>query len=176
MVGSLIWRKGYEYSLLALRKCIDQGIPIHLTICGDGRERERVLFAIEDLGLQRNVRLLGRQTPARIRDLLRASDVFLLSSLSEGVSNAALEAMACGTPVVSTDCGGMPEAITSGQEGWIVPMRDPKAIVAALTEAWHDPARRQAMGAAARERVLTQFDLREQLNAFQNLIQRATQS
>jgi len=92
--------------------------------------------------------------------------VFLLSSLSEGISNAALEAMACGLPVVTTDCGGMREAVTDGIEGFVVPVRDPEAMAEALLRLWKDPELRRRMGEAARERVLREFRLDQQISAF----------
>jgi colanic acid/amylovoran biosynthesis glycosyltransferase len=59
---------------------------------------------------------------------MKGSDLFLLPSLEEGIANVAVEAMALGTSVISTDCGGMEELIEHGEEGWVVPTRDVKAI------------------------------------------------
>ena len=131
--GSLIWRKGYEYGLLAIRKIVDAGLAVEFIIIGGGPERARVLFTIDDLGISDRVRLLGKLSPEQVLDELQKSDVFLLSSLSEGISNAVLEAMACGLPVVTTDCGGMREAVTDGIEGFVVPVRNADGIAAALT-------------------------------------------
>jgi colanic acid/amylovoran biosynthesis glycosyltransferase len=170
-VGSLIWRKGYEYALIAVRRVLDAGIETVYEIIGDGLDRQRVLYTIHDLGLEGVVRLHGYLNPDAVRARLQQADVFLLSSLSEGISNAALEGMACGLPIVTTDCGGMREAITDGVEGFIVPVRDPEAMAQALKILATDEGLRYYMGKAARERVLQQFSLESQINAFIKLYQ-----
>jgi glycosyltransferase involved in cell wall biosynthesis len=91
--------------------------------------------------------------------------------LSEGLSNAALEAMACGLPVVTTDCGGMPEAITDGVEGFVVPLRDPHAMAKALSALASDVELRRRMGKAGRDRVLKQFTLGRQIEEFVSLLE-----
>lgn len=164
--GALIWRKGYEYALLAVRWLVDQGIPVHFEIIGDGPEHQRVLYTIDDLDLRDYVQLLGRLTPEQVRDRLQQANAFLLSSLSEGISNAVLEAMACGLPVVTTDCGGMREAVTDGVEGFVVPVRDPAAMAEALRKLALNPELREAMGARARERILREFTLEQQTEQF----------
>ena len=168
--GSLIWRKGFEYALRALAELIARGVPARLTLIGDGPDRQQLLFAIDDLELGDAVALVGRKKPAEVRDLLRASDVFLLPSVSEGISNAALEAMACGLPVISSDCGGMREAIENGRDGLLVPPRDPLAIADAAHELAKDPARRAELGRAARQRVLKDFTLEAQIASFDRLL------
>lgn len=171
--GSMIWRKGYEYALRALRLLLDQGIAAEFQLIGDGPERARVLYTIDDLELHQQVHLHGKQPSAKVRELLQAADIFLLTSLSEGISNAALEAMACGLPVVTTDCGGMREAVTDGVEGFVVPVGDSEAIAAALARLARDPALRERMGQAARQRVLRDFTLKEQIQAFVALFEAA---
>jgi len=164
--GALIWRKGYEYALLAVRRLVEQGVPVHFEIIGDGPERQRVLYTLDDLHLHGHVHLLGRLSPEAVRDRLQRADVFLLASLSEGIANAALEAMACGLPVVTTDCGGMREAVTDGVEGFVVPVRDPAAMAEALQKLASDADLRAAMGARARERILREFTLEQQIGQF----------
>ncbi|MGW0662232.1 glycosyltransferase [Streptodolium elevatio] len=87
-----------------------------------------------------------------VPELLPAFDVFALGSRQEGLPVALMEAMATGLPVVVTDVGGMPEIVTDGVEGRVVPSGDPAALAAALAEAAADPARRRAWGKAARLR------------------------
>jgi colanic acid/amylovoran biosynthesis glycosyltransferase len=167
--GAFIWRKGYEYLLLAIRNLLDRGIPAYLTIIGDGPERQRLLYTIHDLKLNEAVVLRGRQSPEQVRQQLQESDVFVLSSLSEGVSNAVLEAMACGLPVVTTAVGGMGEAVTDGIEGYLIPPRDAVAIADALIRLQQDPVNRNHMGAAARTRIQRDFYLDKQVDAFVDL-------
>ena len=166
-VGVSMWRKGYEYLLLALREALDRGIDAQLDIVDfDGPERDRAQYTITDLGLEGKVNIVGTLTPEGVREALWASDIFILSALSEGISNAVIEAMACGLPVITTDCGGMREAVTEGMEGLIVPTRDPVAIAQAIVHLARDPALRAAMGRAGRTRVERDFQPAAQAKQF----------
>ena len=162
--GGLNWKKGHEYALDAVARLRARGIPVKFELIGDGPERQRARFTIEDLGLNDCVELCGRLDPHAVRDRLRAADVFLLSSVSEGISNAVLEAMACGLPVVTTDCGGLREAVTDGIEGLVVPVRSPAAMADALASLAADPALRRRMGRAARARAEQDFPIETQLD------------
>jgi colanic acid/amylovoran biosynthesis glycosyltransferase len=172
--GSLVWVKGYEYALQSIRHLVDRGIAIQFDLIGEGPERQRILYTIHDLGLEGRVHLHGRLRPEEVRDKLQQADAFLLASLSEGISNAALEAMACGLPVVTTDCGGMREAIRTNVEGIIVPVREPKEMSQALATLWEDAELRARMGQAARKRVLEEFTLSQQVNNFASLCENAS--
>lgn len=168
--GSLIWRKGFEYAIRAVAGLRDRGVETRLELVGEGRDRQRLLFAIDDLGLADRVVLAGKKTPGELRDRLRQSDVFLLPSLSEGISNAALEAMACGLPVVASDCGGMSEAIAVGEDGVLVAPYDADALAGAVERLAGDAALRARLGGAARERVKRDFALADQIAAFDRLL------
>ncbi|MBX3744369.1 MAG: glycosyltransferase family 4 protein [Verrucomicrobiae bacterium] len=164
--GALIWRKGYEYLLLALRRLADRGLPVRLAIIGEGPERERLVYTVQDLGLGDRVEILGRRSPREVRERLQGADCFVFSSLSEGLPNAVLEAMACGLPVVTTDCGGVREAVTDGVEGRVVPARDPLAMAEAIEELIQSPEAARRMGAAGRARVERDFRLEDQVQRF----------
>ena len=117
-VGTLMWSEGAQkWALQAIRRVSDAGINVQFEIIGDGPDRQRVLYTIADLGLGGHVRLVGKLSPGQVLVRVQQADAFLLPSLSEGISNAVLEAMACGVPVVTTECGGMREAVTDGVEG-----------------------------------------------------------
>jgi colanic acid/amylovoran biosynthesis glycosyltransferase len=167
--GSLIWRKSFETLLAALKQLLEFGVNAELHIIGDGPERQNILFTINDLGLEDHVFLFGRLKPNQVRDRLQNGDTFVLSSLSEGISNAVLEAMSCGLPIITTDCGGMREAVTDGVEGYVVPIRDPQALAQAMKNLALDPYLCQQMGANARQRILEDFVLNNQISAFINL-------
>jgi colanic acid/amylovoran biosynthesis glycosyltransferase len=170
--GAIIWRKGYEYALMGVRQLIDRGAPVQFDIIGVGDEMQRLLFTIQDLGLDEQVHWHGRLPSADVVNRLRQADVFLLSSLSEGIANAVLEAMACGLPVVTTSAGGMGEAVRDGVEGFLVPPYDAPAIADALDCLWRAPALRARMGAAGRARVERDFRLEDQVTAFADLFRR----
>ncbi|MEM1176943.1 MAG: glycosyltransferase family 4 protein [Acidobacteriota bacterium] len=165
-VGGLSWLKGFEDVLLAVRRLRDRGHDVELDLLGDGPDRQRLRFAVHDLGLDDVVRMPGQVPPEEIADRLRRSRVFILSSLSEGISNAALEAMACGVPVVSTRCGGMEEAIVDGESGLLVPLQSPDALAQAVERLLTDDDLRRRLSAGGRRRVEAEFRLERQVQAF----------
>jgi glycosyltransferase involved in cell wall biosynthesis len=167
--GSLIWRKGYEYALIAMKLLKLRGHDFCFQIIGDGPDYQRLFFTLRDLELEENVRLVGKLKPADVRTTLQQADIFVLSSLSEGISNAVLEAMASGLPVVTTDSGGMAEAVDDGVEGFLVPPRDPNAMADALEILIRDRDLRVRMAAAARDRFLRQFTLQRQIDEYLDL-------
>jgi colanic acid/amylovoran biosynthesis glycosyltransferase len=164
--GSLIWRKGMEYALHAIALLKAKGVPLTYHIIGDGAELLRILYSINDLGIQDEVKIHGKLSPDKVLERLQSSDVFLLSSLGEGISNAVLEAMSCGLPVVSSDCGGMCEVICDGQDGYIVPIFDAEAMAERLFTLYSDKALRQDMGKQARQKILNEFRLEQQIQDF----------
>jgi colanic acid/amylovoran biosynthesis glycosyltransferase len=164
--GRLHWAKGLEYGLQAVRHLVDAGHDVHYIIIGGGAEEGRIRFAIHDLGLARHVTLAGRASADEVRTALEAADVYLLPSISEGISNAALEAMAMQVPVVSTAAGGMREAITHGVEGLVVPTRNPQAMADAVASLLQAPEQRIAFGNAARARVERDFTIERQIQTF----------
>src|SRR5690606_18392930 len=93
---------------------------------------EDLVFAMHQLGLQDRIHFQKPMNQQNLFKFMKSFDVFLLPSLSEGIANVVLEAMAIGLPVVSTDCGGMPEVIKQGETGWIVPIRNPEAMAHAI--------------------------------------------
>lgn len=168
--GSLIWRKGAEYALAAFKRLIDSGADARFHFIGDGPERQRVTYTAADMGVADRVILHGKLPAAKVRALLQRMDAFVLASLSEGISNAVLEAMACGLPVVTTDCGGMREAVEDGIDGFVVPVRDPASMADRLIALAADPELRTRVGRAARRRVIEQFSLADQVRQWRELI------
>jgi glycosyltransferase involved in cell wall biosynthesis len=159
-VGRLHWVKGYEYALQALAQVREAGIEVSYEVLGeDCGALLSMLTAVRDFGLEEQVIIRGECPDHVVVQALRAADVFVLSSVSEGLSTATLEAMAVGVPVVVTDVGGMRDAVTDGVEGFVVPARDPAGLASALLELAADPLRRQQMGAQGRKRVDADFDV-----------------
>jgi colanic acid/amylovoran biosynthesis glycosyltransferase len=169
MTGTLIWRKGHEWALSAIRLLRDRGVQVQFDIIGDGPDRQRVLYTLHDLGLENCVRLHGPLDSKAVLSRLQQADAFLLSSLSEGLSNAVLEAMACGLPVVTTDCGGMREAVADGVEGFVVPVRNAEAMASALQVLAGDRRLRVRMGHAGRARIVREFGLTHQVEQWLEL-------
>lgn len=175
MTASLIWRKAVEHALAALRRSVDEGLDAELVVMGgaDKENRARFLYTVQDLGLEGRVEWKGAVRAEEVMDVLRRCDVFLLSSLSEGISNAVLEAMSCGLPVVVTDAGGMREAVRDGVEGFVVPVRDVEAMAGALVKLGRDPELRRRMGEAGRRRVREEFTLERQTREWLEFYEKA---
>jgi glycosyltransferase involved in cell wall biosynthesis len=93
------------------------------------------------------------------RELLRALDIFVMPSLYEGLGVAALEAMACGLPVIASDTGGLREAVEDGRTGLLAPPGDVVALEHAIETLTEAPAMRAAMGAAACARAIERFGM-----------------
>jgi glycosyltransferase involved in cell wall biosynthesis len=152
-VGRLAYPKDFA-TLLESLTLLDADYSAALV--GDGPDLAEVAAAVEARGLSDRVELLGARN--NVADLLARSDVFVLSSLSEGFPISILEAMAAGLPVVATDVGGAAEAVTDGETGMLVPAADPEALAGALEQLVADVDLRRRLGAAGRARALRLFD------------------
>lgn len=130
-VGRSHWVKGYEYALQAMYLLKQQEIPFRYTIIG-AEPNEELFFLSKQLQLTEHVQWLNYLPFEEVQQHLKTADVLLLSSVEEGIANVVLEAMQVGTLVLSTDCGGMREVIQDGKNGFIVPVRDPESMAAAL--------------------------------------------
>ena len=146
-VANLRDQKDYPTLLRAARIVLDQADGVTFLAVGQGPLQDEVAQLHTDLGLGDRFRLLGYR--ADVPELLVGSDAFVLASKYEGYPIAVMEALSVGLPVVSTDVGGVPETVTEGVEGYLVPPGDPGALAAALLRLVRDPAARARMGRAA---------------------------
>jgi sugar transferase (PEP-CTERM/EpsH1 system associated) len=142
-------------------------LGVYAIIVGDGPERTQLQALTKRSGLVGRVHFVGHQED--ILPWLAALDVFVLSSDWEGMSNALLEAMAAGLPVVATTVGGTPEVVVDGVTGLLVPPRDPAALAGALATLVCDTALRRKMGQAGRERVAQCFSVERMVEQTQTL-------
>ncbi len=149
--GRLTPIKGYSYLLEAFRN-VRSRMPAELRILGDGELREKLEVKIDALDLNNEVELLGfRSNPFKF---MRAADAFVLSSLSEGFGNVIVEAMACGTPVVSTDCPHGPgEIITHEENGLLVEPGNAEALSEALLRLLRDQDLQKRLAQNGRDRA-----------------------
>ncbi|MEQ8718306.1 MAG: glycosyltransferase family 4 protein [Acidimicrobiales bacterium] len=156
--------KGHEYALEAIAAVVERGVDASYVIVGSGtpQERQRLIGLVRRFGLEDRVELTGWISPDDVAARMRQAHLFLLASTSEGLNNSTLEAMATGLPVVVTDVGGMPEAVTDGVEGFVVPAREPDALADAIARLVGDRSAASAMGDRGRARVLAHFDGTEQ--------------
>ena len=126
-IGRSHWVKGYTYALEAFSLLKKDNFDFQYTIIGAYADEE-LLFQRAQLELENQV-VFEKSIPFEaIINKIHQADILLLSSVEEGIANVVLEAMALGTLVISTNCGGMDEVITNGQNGFLVPIRNPKAM------------------------------------------------
>lgn len=136
---------------LALHALTHLSKDVGLVIVGKGEEEGSTRGFVSALGLQDRVELLPWSDD--VPSLMRAADVFLISSDYEGYVMTAMEASACGLPVVMTDVGGAGEFVEDGENGLVVPVGDEKALAAALEKALNDEPLRQKLTAGARKKT-----------------------
>jgi glycosyltransferase involved in cell wall biosynthesis len=150
-------RKGYEEFLRAMAEVRRVHPGAQVVVIGQDTVEQAPLELIAALGLGDDIHLLGLRSD--IPELLAAMDVFVLSSHDEGMSNAIMEAMSVGRPIVATDVGGAPEMIEHGVGGLLVPPKVVEPLAAAIQRMLDDPAAAEAMGAVARRTVESRFSI-----------------
>jgi N-acetyl-alpha-D-glucosaminyl L-malate synthase BshA len=136
---------------------IRESVPARLVLVGDGPERPRAVSHAADLGLRDDVLFMGRH--AAPEELLSCADLFLLPSASESFGLAALEAMACGAPVVTSTAGGLPEVVEDGVTGHLLAIGDIDGMAAAGVRVLTDPAHSKALSAAGRAVAVERFSI-----------------
>ncbi len=130
---------------------IRAAVPATLILAGDGPDRDAAEEEADHFNLGEDVRFLGKVN--QVADLLRSGDLFLLPSQTESFGLAALEAMACGVPVIASAVGGLPEVVESGVSGFLAPPGAIEDMVSEGIAILSDPARQARMGAAAAARA-----------------------
>ncbi len=136
--------KNHIMLLRGIRRVLQDVPGCRLLVIGDGSERERLVDLSKELDLQKYVRFFGERND--IPELLSIIDLFVLVSLSEGISLTLLEAMATGLPIIATKVGGNPELIRDGINGILIESGDENRLVAAIIEMLKNPVKRRTMG------------------------------
>jgi glycosyltransferase involved in cell wall biosynthesis len=152
--GAIFSQKGFEYFIEALSHLHRQGVRVHGAIAGDG-DREAITALAGRLGIVPYVHLLGSRDD--VLELMYGADVFVLSSIDEGLPNVVLEAMSVGTPVVAADAGGTPEIITDGEDGFVVPIKNARALAERIAQLVNDNNLRARIGMAGQKTVQERF-------------------
>lgn len=145
--------------VIRIFKIINEKIPSKLILVGDGPEAPNVLSLAERMGLKDKTIFLGGQD--MVESVLCKADLFLLPSASEGFGLAALEALACGVPVIGSIVGGLPELITDGEVGYLEPIGDVEAMAKRSVEILSDDELRRTMSKNARRLTVEKFDTRD---------------
>lgn len=157
-IGRLSREKGHADLLQALGMVTAQGRRVSLVLAGDGPERTALESQARTLGIAESVHFLGYV--GRPQVILNEADLMVLPSHTEGLPNAALEALAMDVPVLATAVGGTPEVITDGATGRLVPAHAPEAMAAGIIDFLDHRDRWRQWTAAGRQVVEQQFDFR----------------
>lgn len=167
VVGNLYPVKGHQYLIEGIPSVLAKCPNTSFVFAGRGQLETELKAHVDRLGVGGKVFFLGlRQDIPRILAML---DVFVLPSLSEGLSMAILEAMIAGKPVVATQVGGNPELILDGETGFLVPSRDSQALAARLVTLLTDKQQAALFAERGKRRAEGQFSLRTMVSSYQSL-------
>lgn len=161
-IARLDYLKDHATAIRAIERVAKSRANVRLVLVGDGPERGKIEDEIARRGVASSVQLLGLRTD--VTRLLQGADIFVLSSISEGIPVTFLEAMAARLPIVSTNVGGVPEVVLPEQTGMLVPAGDDEAMAESLLRLADDAPLRERLGLCGRERV-EQFFSQEQMHA-----------
>jgi glycosyltransferase involved in cell wall biosynthesis len=154
-IGALVDHKGQKYLVDAMRHVLQDVPEAHAVIFGEGELRAALEKQIRDRHLERRVLLAGFRED--VLSLVKSADLFVLSSVTEGLGSTVLDAMAMGLAVVATTAGGIPEAVVPDETGLLVPPGNPEPLAHAIVRLLKNPALRRQMGEAGRARVAKHF-------------------
>jgi glycosyltransferase involved in cell wall biosynthesis len=167
MLANLRAVKGVDVFVRSARLVLDNVPGINFIVAGEGEERKKLEEICGQLKLGSSVRLIGAVSD--VIPLLRTSDIGVLSSNSESLSNAIIEYMVAGLPVLCTDVGGNSELVQDGLNGFLVPSGDPKRLADAVVRLVNDPELRLRMGRESRQRVKLLFDFEKAVKDYEAL-------
>jgi glycosyltransferase involved in cell wall biosynthesis len=154
-VAALVPHKGQHYLLEAAAIVVRQVPDARFVVLGEGELREDLEREIKHKHLERHFFLAGFR--ANVLELIKSFDVFAMSSLTEGLGTSIVDAMAASKPVVATTAGGIPEVVVDGETGYLVPVRDAKAMAERIVRLLKDAPLRARMGAAGLARARAVF-------------------
>lgn len=164
-VGKLHEVKGQAYLVEACRLLAEAGIDVDCTLVGDGPDRGALTRRIAESGLDGHVKILGERDRVQVAELLGEAHVLAAPSVPtkrgkrEGIPVVLMEAMSAGVPVVASRLSGIPELVEDEVTGFLVPPRDPTALAHALRRLHDEPALRERLALAGRDKVKREFDV-----------------
>jgi glycosyltransferase involved in cell wall biosynthesis len=153
VIGNLGRRKGHYYFLQSANLLLERGCGVRFLIAGDGPQRSMLEDQSKRMEIDEYVQFMGAYRNDELPRILREVSIVVIPSVSEAFGIVALEAMACGKPIIASDVGGLSEVIRDGENGILVPPRDPEAIAAAMERLLENPDLCQRLGNAGLEFV-----------------------
>lgn len=168
--GSIHPQKGFQYLIQAVKLLHESGEKVHLVITGGGDPKPYQEIS-QSCGISDHVHFTGHRED--VREMMFGADIFVLSSIDEGLPNVVLEAMSVGTPVVATLAGGTDEIIIDGVTGFTVPVRDSLKIAEKVKILLEDEDLRKQFGAAGLNHVKNEFTIETMTNALNDLFEKS---
>ncbi len=166
-ITRLHWKKGIIPMLEALSKFKDQGYDFIYKIVGEGKEYERIAFAISQLGLDDKVLLVGKKERKEVVKLYEEAHVYLQYSISEGFCNAVIEAQSMGLLCVVSDAEGLSENVANNETGWVIPRFHVKELENKIIEVINfKESEKKQVSLNAQERVQKFFTIEQQQKQF----------
>ncbi len=162
--------KNAPHVVEVFHRLLSEAQPVKLLLVGDGPDRATCERMARELGVYDDIRFLGKQEP--IEEILSIADVFLMPSGSETFGLAALEAMACGVPVVASNIGGLPELISDGDTGFLCPLDDISCFTDRARSLVEDDQLQLRMGDSARQSAADRFDVRKIIPMYEQYYER----
>jgi glycosyltransferase involved in cell wall biosynthesis len=170
-VGALVPHKGQKHLLEAMSHVLREVPDAHLLIFGEGELRPQLERQIKELRLEKHVLLAGFRQD--VLQLVKSADLFVMSSITEGLGSTVLDAMAMKLAVVGTEAGGIPEAVVPGKTGLLVPSADARALAGAIVRLLKDATTRERMGELGLLRVTEHFGVGRLLSGTLRAYERA---
>ncbi|TSC73181.1 MAG: glycosyltransferase [Parcubacteria group bacterium Gr01-1014_38] len=176
-IGRLIPRKGFQYVVRALPRVRElTSVPFEIEVVGSGAMRAYLDDLATKLRVSHLIKYQGTVPYSELHHSYQGADIFVLTSESEGMPCATLEAMACGLPIVTTDVPGNQEIVREGENGFLIPVGDTERLAQTLAWLIRDPALRRRLGAQSR-RIVQPYDwhdiVRRYEAIFREVLQRA---
>lgn len=156
-VSNLRRGKGHSYLLAAFENAFREHKQINLLIVGDGEEGNRLEKQVQNYSSKNNIHFLGKRSD--VKEILKISDVFILPTLGEGMSNAIMEAMASGLAVITTNIQPNRELIDDKINGILVPIRDTNALTIEIKSLLRNQDKRRQLGNKARQKIVESFSI-----------------
>ena len=166
-VARLVEKKGIEYAIRAMARLVASEVKVQYRIIGDGPLLAPLKQLVSEMHLHEHIVFLGAKTSDEVIHELSGAHLFLAPSVTsycgdmEGIPTVLMEAMAAGLPVISTLHSGIPELVEDGVSGKLVGERDVQALAQAMRELVANVEQWPAMGAAGREKVLREFNIKK---------------
>ncbi|MDO6459860.1 glycosyltransferase [Granulosicoccaceae sp. 1_MG-2023] len=167
LVGRLHEAKGHTDLLPVLAELAAEGVPFACLFVGGGELEDTLCAQVAEQGLQNHVFFCGFRSD--VPAILKSLDFLVMPSRWEGLPISLLESMACGTPVLASAVGGIPDVIESGRDGLLYPQGDAAALKQALTQLLAEPQLRQQMAEAGRHKIETQYSAAAVARAYESL-------